>query len=291
MGPRSKLASAIVALVATILVAAPVLAASPWTTFKQSGSNAYASHEECVDNANGTITCEGQSIDVFEGSLREHGAPTRKGEQVCAGDYRYTFDPNTGEMVDSVGRFGCTFEAGTLTVDRLDSIGLAPTVIDLTAYVCDPSDCTESPAGSTTVHGTSMVWARSPPARAGSPTTTASVPRSMPTRAASARPRSRGRSTHPGPRWPLGPSPSERTARSDPTFRLAVLWRGPSGSRHGTGWENETIRMATNRASSASRGDVHVELSVHDPSYGGWYGHNKRPPADVRRGSISCVRW
>ena len=154
MGPRFRLASAIVALLAAILVVAPVAAASPWTTFKQSGTNAYAYHDECVDNGNGTMTCEGQSIDVFRGSMREGAAPSRRGEQVCAGDYRYTFDSNTWEIVDWEGRFGCTFDAGTLTVDRLDVITLAPTLIELTAYVCDASECTEYPAGSTTVHGT-----------------------------------------------------------------------------------------------------------------------------------------
>lgn len=154
MGPRSRLASAIVALLAAILFVAPVAAASPWTTFKQSGTNAYASQEDCVDNANGTTTCDGQSIDVFEGTTREGGAPTRKGEQVCAGDYRYTFDSNTGEIVDATGRFGCTLDAGTLTVDHLSLITLAPTAIDLTAFACDPSGCAEYPAGSTTVSGT-----------------------------------------------------------------------------------------------------------------------------------------
>lgn len=129
-------------------------AASPWITYRQSGTNAYAWLDTCVDIENGTVTCEGKFMDAFESSLREGGAPTRRGEQVCAGDYRYTFDSNTGEIIDSAGRFGCTFDAGTLTVDRLDSIDLAPTVIELTAHVCDPTACTESPAGSTTVHGT-----------------------------------------------------------------------------------------------------------------------------------------
>lgn len=154
MGPRFRLASAIVALLAAILVVAPVAAASPWTTYKQSGTSAYAYHDECVDNGNGTMTCEGQSIDVFTGSMREGGAASRRGEQVCASDYRYTFDSNTWETVDSVSLFGCTLDAGTLTIDRLDTIVLAPTAIELTAYVCDASECTESPAGSTTVHGT-----------------------------------------------------------------------------------------------------------------------------------------
>ncbi len=37
MRSRPRLASAIVALMAAILVAAPVAAASPWVTFKQGG--------------------------------------------------------------------------------------------------------------------------------------------------------------------------------------------------------------------------------------------------------------
>ncbi len=153
MRPRSRLASAIVALLAAILVAAPVAAASPWVTFKQSGTSAFAYNEACSDNADGTVTCEGQSVNVFEGTIRESGEPTRKGEQVCSSDYRYTFDPNTGEIVNSLGWFGCTFDPGTLTIDHLTSITLAPTAIELTAYACDPSGCTESPAGSTTVDG------------------------------------------------------------------------------------------------------------------------------------------
>ena len=75
MRPRSRLASAIVALMAAILVAAPVAASSPWTTSKQSGTSAFAYNEACSDNADGTVTCEGQSVNVFEGTIRESGEP------------------------------------------------------------------------------------------------------------------------------------------------------------------------------------------------------------------------
>ena len=74
MRPRFRLATAMVALIAAILVAAPVAAASEWVVFKQSGTNAFAgSGGECTENRDGTLTCEGQSIDVFEGANKPNG--------------------------------------------------------------------------------------------------------------------------------------------------------------------------------------------------------------------------
>lgn len=155
MAPRIRRASAMVALIAVILVAAPVAAASPWVVFKQSGTNAFAfSGGECTDNMDGTLTCEGQSIDVFEGTTKQSGEPTRKGEQACYSEFSHTFVPDTGQEIDYHALFGCTFDGGTITINGLTSITLAPTVIDLTAIDCDASDCTETPAGSATVHGT-----------------------------------------------------------------------------------------------------------------------------------------
>ena len=152
---RFRLASAIVALMAAILVTAPVAATSPWVTFKQAGTNAFAFNDECTDNADGTVTCEGQFVDVFEGTISEGGLPTRKGEQACYSQNSNTFDPNTGEPIKFHALFGCTFDAGTLTSNHLTSITLAPTVIELTAIDCDGSGfCTETPDGSTTVDGT-----------------------------------------------------------------------------------------------------------------------------------------
>ena len=154
MHPRFRLAGAIVALMATILVAAPVAASSPWTVFGQAGTNAYASSEDCTDDADGTMTCHGESIDVFEGKLREAGMPNRTTEQTCYSAYTYTFDPNVGDVSDYNALFGCTFGAGTVDADHLATISLAPTMVELTAIDCHGEDCTESPGGSTVVSGT-----------------------------------------------------------------------------------------------------------------------------------------
>jgi hypothetical protein len=147
-------ASVILAIVSAIVLAAPVAATSPWTTFKQSGTNAFAGSTECTDNGDGTVTCEGESLDVFEGTMKASGEPNRTGEQACYTEFSDTFDQNTGEPIESHVVFGCALDAGTLTVDDLTSIALAPTVIELTAVDCDASDCTESEGGATTVDGT-----------------------------------------------------------------------------------------------------------------------------------------
>jgi hypothetical protein len=150
-----RLAGAVAALLTALVVATPVAASSPWTVFNQTGTNAYAFGYECSDNPDGTMTCDGQSIDVFEGKLHEAGEPNRPTEQTCYGEFNETFDPNSGELIDYHALFGCTFGAGTLTVDGLTTITLEPTVIDLVAIECDATECTETPDGSTVVHG---VW-------------------------------------------------------------------------------------------------------------------------------------
>ena len=146
-----RLASAIVALVA-ILVAAPAASASSWVTYRQSGTNAFASEGTCTDNPDGTVSCESRSIDVFKGTIKEKGVPSRHGEQVCYGESRETFDPDTGEGT-SEGSFGCTFGARTLTIDKLSSLTLAATVVELTTFECDESGCTDAPGGTATVFG------------------------------------------------------------------------------------------------------------------------------------------
>lgn len=153
MRSRFKPANVVLAIMATLIIAAPVAAADPWLTFKQAGTSAFASNVECVENPNRTVTCSGQSIDIFEGTTKQTGEPTRSGERVCYSEFTDTFNPRTG-VGESTGVFGCTLNAGTLAINNLTSITLAPTEIELTARECDSSGCTESPAGSITVHGT-----------------------------------------------------------------------------------------------------------------------------------------
>jgi len=153
MRSRYKPASVVLAVLAALLMAAPVAAADPWQTFKQSGTSAFAFDQACTENPNRTVTCEGESIDVFEGTTRQSGQPTTSGERVCYSQFTDTFNPRTGEG-ESSGVFGCALDAGTLTIDNLTSITLAPTVIELTAIDCDSTGCTESPGGTITVQGT-----------------------------------------------------------------------------------------------------------------------------------------
>lgn len=146
-----RLTGAIVALV-TVLVVVPAASASSWATYRQSGTNAFAFDGSCTDNPDGTISCEGRSIDVFKGMTKETGEAGRHISQVCYGESTETFDPDTGEG-EFEGSFGCTLGA-PLTIHKLRSLTLADTVIDLTHVECDQVACTETPGGSTTVSGT-----------------------------------------------------------------------------------------------------------------------------------------
>ncbi len=142
------------AVVVALLLAAPAAAASPWVAFSQSGTTAIADISDCTENDDGTVTCQGESVFAFAGKMQERGQRAQQGEQVCYSRFSDTFDPITGEPVDFESVFGCALDAGTLTINGLDSINLAPTVVDLVAVECGEFECTETPAGSTTVYGT-----------------------------------------------------------------------------------------------------------------------------------------
>lgn len=153
MRPVHRLSAAIVALMAVTLSATPVASASDWTTYKQSGTRATASTETCADNADGTVTCSGEVLDVFEGTTRSSGLPTEKGEQICYSQFTSTFDPRTGEGTGH-GEFGCAIGGTSVSIDGLSSVVLAPTTIELVHVECDVLECTEGPDGTITVNGT-----------------------------------------------------------------------------------------------------------------------------------------
>jgi hypothetical protein len=156
MRPRFRLATLMVALMA-MLVAAPVAAANSWQTFSQSGTQAFAFEGACTDNPGPTVTCENQSLDVFKGKEKATGEPSRHSERVCYSQSSDTFNPKTGVGAFE-GVFGCAEEAGILTINDLESIVLASTVIELTAFSCtytpDTFECTEGSGGSVAVEGT-----------------------------------------------------------------------------------------------------------------------------------------
>ena len=150
-----KFASATVVITVALLVAAPVAAASPPLVFREAGTSAFAFNGECVDNPNGTVTCENQSIDVFKGTTKQVGEPTIRGQRVCYSESTDTFDATTGQPIQSHAVFGCNLEGRTVRINGLTSLTLAPTVIELSQFDCTGFECTEpTAAGTTTVYGT-----------------------------------------------------------------------------------------------------------------------------------------
>lgn len=159
---RLRFATVLVALIAAIL-AAPAAAATTWQTFSQSGTQAFAFEgpetiADCTDNRGPTVTCDNQSIDVFKGTEKATGVPSRKVERACYSQSSDTFNPKTGAGTSEI-LFGCAEGAGTLRINNLDSVVLAPTRIDLMSFTCtftpETFDCTEpSPDGTVTAAGT-----------------------------------------------------------------------------------------------------------------------------------------
>ena len=156
MHSRSRPAGLIAALVAVLTLAAPAAATSPWVNFSQSGTAANADTQQCAENTDGTVTCSGESLSVFQGKIKAPGERSRQGDVVCYNRFMFTFDPASGVPVDEESVSGCTFDAGTLSVDKLTSVVLDPTIVELVSIDCsDEAECTETPAGSATVQG---VW-------------------------------------------------------------------------------------------------------------------------------------
>ena len=154
MVSRRRLGPIGAALVALVVVAGPVSAA-PWQfVFREAGTSAYAeSDASCTDNGDGTATCSGTVIDVFEGRSKERGTSTLHSERACYSRLSGTFDMETGEPIELSGVGGCAFDSRTITIRNLRSITLAATEIELVAIQCNADSCTEDPAGSIVVRG------------------------------------------------------------------------------------------------------------------------------------------
>ena len=154
MDSRRRLGPIVAALVALIVMTGPVSAA-PWQfVFRETGTSAYAeAGGTCTDNGDGTTTCDGTVIDVFEGRSKERGTSTIHYERACYSQLSGTFDIETGEPIELSGVVGCAFDSRTISIKNLRSITLAATEIELVAIHCDADSCTEDAAGSIVVRG------------------------------------------------------------------------------------------------------------------------------------------
>ena len=157
MVSRRRLGPIVAALVALVVVTGHVSAA-PWQfVFREAGTSAFAEADaSCSDNGDGTATCSGTVIDVFEGRSKERGTSTVHSERACYSQLVGTFDTETGDPIELSGVVGCAFDSGTVSIRGLRSITLAATEIELIAVQCDAESCTEDVAGSIVVQGKFM---------------------------------------------------------------------------------------------------------------------------------------
>ena len=155
MRSHRRLGAVVAALATVILMAGPASATQWQVVMKESGTSAFAlSESTCIDNVDGTTTCSSTSLDVFVGKSKELGVSTLHAQRVCYSQFSETFDTTTHETISATGVFGCDFDAGTLSINDLTSITLAPTEISLTHSDCDANSCTDTPDGTVVVAGT-----------------------------------------------------------------------------------------------------------------------------------------
>jgi hypothetical protein len=154
MASRRRLGPIVAALAMLIVMTGPVSAA-PWQfVFREAGTSAYVEADaSCSDNGDGTTTCGGTVLDVFEGRSKERGTSTVHSERACYSRLSGTFDTETGEPIELSGVVGCAFDSGTISIKNLRSITLAATEIDLIAVHCDLDSCTEDVGGSVVIKG------------------------------------------------------------------------------------------------------------------------------------------
>jgi hypothetical protein len=141
---RHRLVGALGAILIAFVLAAPVAAD---TTGGGNGTSASAFHDGgCTDNGDGTVTCLGTELDAFKGKV--------SGDEVCYDDFTTTYDENTGEPVSSHESFGCAENPGTVSANKLTSVGVASTDIALETIDCVGFDCTFSDGGTLSVDAT-----------------------------------------------------------------------------------------------------------------------------------------
>jgi hypothetical protein len=147
MRSRQRLLGALGAIAIAFVLAAPV--AADTTPGGGNGTEALAVLDGgCTDNGDDTITCSSTQLDAFK-------AKSGGGDTVCYDDFTGTSDSNTGEQLSSHENFGCAENPGTVSTNKLSSVSLASTDIDLETIDClGYDDCTFSDGGSISVDGT-----------------------------------------------------------------------------------------------------------------------------------------
>ena len=140
-------------LVGAITVASSAAGASGWETIRQQGVSALAQRLDCTDNGDGTLSCDGELMAAFKGTIKITGIATTKVDQVCYERVSATVDAETGDLIEGTAAAGCALDTGNVRARSLRSVTVASTRIELASLTCDESGCVESPAGHATVRG------------------------------------------------------------------------------------------------------------------------------------------
>lgn len=142
---RHRLVGALGAILIVLVLAAPVAAD---TTGGGNGTTAVAFHDGgCTDNGDGTVTCSQTELDAFKGKV--------SGDEVCYDERTFTVDESTGDELSSHDSFGCTGDSGNVSVNKLTSVDVASTDIELTTLDCIGfDDCTSSDGGTVSIAAT-----------------------------------------------------------------------------------------------------------------------------------------
>jgi hypothetical protein len=147
-----RLAATAAGLLATLIAATPAWAID-WVVSDQIADEGTANASQCSDGPNATRICDDRSVAAFAGRVGTGGAKTPFGG-ACYNATTQKFDVATGRSLQSHSVFGCTDDAGPVSVDAFRKVVLAPVTIRLTGFDCDATGCVAAPETSVTIFGT-----------------------------------------------------------------------------------------------------------------------------------------
>jgi hypothetical protein len=161
---RTRIGFSIAAVIALLALSTGAVAADTtgpggdgtWTQDGK-GADAYG-YGGCVVNQDATATCTDVGVSVFVGKMSSSLSGVTHGNQVCVSVDRYTYDTESGDLVNEVLGQGCDVDvpSGTITfASGLSSVTLSSRTISVEQTICDAQDCS---AGSNRNVSVSGVW-------------------------------------------------------------------------------------------------------------------------------------
>jgi hypothetical protein len=160
---RIRVGFSMAALAALLLLSAGSVAADTGPggdgTWTQNGKSADAyAYGGCVLHEDSTATCTDIGVSVFVGKMSSSLSGVTHGNQVCVYVDRYTYDTESGDLVNEILGQGCDVDvpSGTITfASGLSAVTLTSRTISVEQTICDAQDC--SPASNRNVN-VSGVW-------------------------------------------------------------------------------------------------------------------------------------